>query len=208
MIEFVLASTNRHKVIEFTNALEQVKDVLGEYRLLTPEDIGFTDDIIEDGESFEENAMIKASSVAEHGYITFSDDSGLSVDALGGAPGIYSARYSGGHGDHAANNRLLLENMADIADRAAHYVCAIACVFPKTAERFVVRGECHGEILRQPRGDGGFGYDPLFYYPPLGKTFSELSLEEKNTISHRRVALDKFVIELLKRIKGEAYADK
>ena len=124
-----------------------------------------------------------------------ADDSGLCVDALGGAPGIFSARYSGEHGDDAANNALLLKNLEGVSDRSARFVCALACVFP-SGEELCVRGTAEGKILTAHRGQGGFGYDPLFYFPPLGKTFGELSAEEKNKHSHRSNAIELLAKEL------------
>ena len=120
------------------------------------------------------------------------------MDALDGAPGVYSARYAGGHGDDAANNALLLKNLADVpsAERTARFVCCIALVYPDGRE-LTVRGETEGLIIDEARGEGGFGYDPYFYYPPFGKTFSELSSEEKNAISHRGKAIAKLA-EILK----------
>lgn len=190
MTTFVLASQNKHKIREFDKTLARLQDTIGDYRLLSLSEIDFHGDIVEDGTTFEENALIKARTVAKLGYIALADDSGLSVDALGGAPGIFSARYAGAHGDDGANNALLLANLAGKDNRNAHYVCAIACVFPDGRE-FVVRGECHGRILTEAHGEGGFGYDPLFYYPPFGKTFAEIPLEEKNRVSHRSVATDR-----------------
>ena len=124
-----------------------------------------------------------------------ADDSGLAVDALDGAPGIFSARYAGVHGDDAANNRKLLSELDGIDDRGAHYVCAIACVFPD-GRHFTVEGTCEGQILSAPRGGGGFGYDPLFLIPETGKTFAEMTPEEKNARSHRTAALKRFVAQI------------
>ncbi|MBR5187247.1 MAG: RdgB/HAM1 family non-canonical purine NTP pyrophosphatase, partial [Clostridia bacterium] len=149
-------------------------------------------DIVEDGETFEDNALIKARTVAKLGYIGVADDSGLCVDALNGEPGVYSARYAGGH-DDVDNNRKLLENMKDVPTekRGAHFVSVIACVFPDGRE-IVARGECPGTMLFDYRGNGGFGYDPLFLYEPMGKTFAEMNAEEKNAISHRARAMEAF----------------
>ncbi len=194
-MEIVLASRNPKKIRELQAMLSEY---LHDIKVLSLDDIGLTDDIVEDGESFEDNAYIKASAVAERGYIGVGDDSGLTVNALGGAPGIYSARYAGEHGNDAANNARLLRELANKDDRSAAFVCTIACKFPDGAS-FVCRGECCGEIIDEYRGEGGFGYDPLFYYPELGKTFAELSAEEKNRISHRGKAMKKFATEFLKR---------
>ena len=132
-------------------------------------------------------------------YPAIADDSGLSVDALDGAPGVYSARYAGGHGDDTANNALLLKNLSHlpVSERTARFVCCIALVYPDGRE-MTVRGETEGLIIDEARGNGGFGYDPYFYYQPFGKTFSELTAEEKNTISHRGKAIAKLA-EILKK---------
>jgi XTP/dITP diphosphohydrolase len=189
--QFVLASGNRHKIDEFRAILASMRDVIGEYTFSSMAEIGFTSDIVEDGETFEENALIKARAIAALGYIAIADDSGLCVNALGGAPGIHSARYSGAHGNDENNNSLLLKNMENCADRSAYYVCAIACAFPD-GRSFTVRGECHGELLTAYRGEGRFGYDPLFLYTPMQKTFAEMSMQEKNAVSHRGVAAKEF----------------
>jgi XTP/dITP diphosphohydrolase len=136
--------------------------------------------------------------IADDRIAAIADDSGLSVDALDGAPGVYSARYAGGHGDDAANNALLLQNLSQVApdQRTARFVCCIACVFPDGRE-LTVRGETEGLIIDDARGDGGFGYDPYFYYPPYGKTFAELTADQKNAISHRGKAVEKLAEWLL-----------
>ena len=196
-MKIVLASGNKHKIAELQAIL---KKYIPDIEVVSMKEVGIDDDIIEDGSTFEENAMIKARAVAKHGYIGVGDDSGLAVDALLGAPGIYSARYAGEHGNDAANNAKLLKEMQDKTDRTAAFVCAIACVFP-SGESFCVRGEAKGEILRELHGDGGFGYDPLFYVEEYGKTFAELSADEKNSISHRAAASELFVKKLCEIIK-------
>ena len=125
------------------------------------------------------------------GMPCIADDSGLEVLALDCRPGVMSARYSGSHGDDAANNEKLLAELADKPDRSARYVCVICMAFPDGRE-LEARGECYGEILKEKRGNGGFGYDPLFYFPQFGKTFAEISSEEKNEVSHRNAALKAF----------------
>ena len=189
-MRIVLASRNRHKIGELEALLAKyIPDV----KVFSLDDIGFEGDIVEDGEGFSDNAYIKARAVAELGYIGVGDDSGLCVDALGGAPGVYSARYAGAHGDDAANNALLLKNLADKEDRSAQFVCAIACVFPNDVSRaHIFRGTVEGRIIDEYRGEGGFGYDPLFYYEPFGKTLAEMSAQEKNSISHRGKAIELF----------------
>lgn len=195
MSKIVMASNNRHKIKEIETFLRKLcpNDKNGEpFEILSLVDIGYTDDIIEDGETFEENALIKARTVSKLGYIGIADDSGLCVDALNGEPGVYSARYAGGH-DDADNNRKLLENMKDVPKekRGAHFVSVIACVFPDGRE-LVARGECLGTMLFEYRGNGGFGYDPLFLYEPMDKTFAEMNAQEKNAVSHRARAMEKF----------------
>ena len=139
----------------------------------------------------------RIAAIADDGIAAVADDSGLSVDVLGGAPGVYSARYAGSHGDDAANNALLLQNLADVPAeaRTARFVCCIACVFPDGTS-FTVRGETEGRIIDEARGDGGFGYDPYFYYEPYGKTFAELTADQKNAISHRGKAVEKLAAQL------------
>lgn len=195
MSKIVMASNNRHKIKEIETFLRALcpndKDGIP-FEILSLSDIGFTNDIVENGTTFEENALIKARTVANLGYIGIADDSGLCVEALNGEPGVYSARYAGGH-DDADNNRKLLENMKDIPKdkRGAHFVSVIACVFPDGRE-IVAKGECPGTMLFDYRGNGGFGYDPLFLYEPMDKTFAEMNAEEKNSISHRARAMEKF----------------
>ena len=201
-MKIVLASNNKHKIQELQSILSRE---LGDgLEILSLSDIGFEGDIVEDGTTFEENAMIKARAVSSLGYIGVGDDSGLSVDALDGAPGIYSARYAGDH-DDAKNNAKLLREMKNVTDRGGAFVCAIACSFPEEAgkEDFCVRGEARGVIAYTESGEGGFGYDPLFYVPAFDKTFAQMSAEEKNSVSHRGAALSKFA----QKIK-EIYGDK
>ncbi len=180
----VIASNNAHKIQEISHMLEDRLNVI------SMAEAGFTDEIDENGETFEENAAIKARAVAKAtGYCALGDDSGLSVDALDGAPGVHSARYCGRHGDDKANNDLLIANMADIPaeDRTAEFVCAMALSLPN-GDVTTVRGACPGVITFTPRGEGGFGYDPYFEYLS-GETFAEMAQEEKNQISHRANAM-------------------
>lgn len=185
-MKFVLASRNTHKI-------KELKDLLSEFiadvEILSLDDVGLFDEIEENGESFTENALIKARAAAKSGYIGLGDDSGLAVRALGGAPGIYSARYAGAHGNDEANNQKLLAELSDKEDRLGEFVCAIACVFPDGSEPIVVEGRTPGVILEQADGEGGFGYDPLFFYEPSGKTFATMTAEEKNAVSHRGRAI-------------------
>ena len=180
----VLASNNAHKVSE-------LKEMLGDkYRVLTMAEAGFAGDVEENGETFEENALIKARALRDAtGYAALADDSGLSVDCLGGEPGVHSARYCGHHGDDKANNDLLIEKMKDVPpeERTARFVSCCALVTPDGRER-VARGECPGVITYEPRGTGGFGYDPYFE-TVTGETFAEMSQEDKNKMSHRSRAM-------------------
>ena len=197
-MELILASRNQKKIKEMETILATHFPGV---RILSLDDVGFEGDIEENGTTYEENALIKARTAVEaghHQYPAIADDSGLSVDALDGAPGVYSARYAGGHGDDAANNALLLKNLSHlpVSERTARFVCCIALVYPDGRE-MTVRGETEGLIIDEARGNGGFGYDPYFYYQPFGKTFSELTAEEKNTISHRGKAIAKLA-EVLK----------
>jgi XTP/dITP diphosphohydrolase len=144
---------------------------------------------VEDGLTFEENAILKARYYGPHaGGLLFADDSGLAVDALGGAPGVYSARFAGPGATDEANNRLLLEKLKGVDNRAARFVCVIALVEGERLPR-AFRSVVEGRIIDEPRGSGGFGYDPLFYYPPLGCTFGEAPAERKFAVSHRGQAL-------------------
>lgn len=196
MMTLLLATHNAHKVEEFRAILASFSvGAEAAFRVLSYRDVPNIPDVEETGTTFAENALLKAEAGAKLGYITVADDSGLAVDALDGAPGIFSARYAGVHGDDAANNRKLLSELDGIDDRGAHYVCAIACVFPD-GRHFTVEGTCEGQILSAPRGGGGFGYDPLFLIPETGKTFAEMTPEEKNARSHRTAALKRFVAQI------------
>jgi XTP/dITP diphosphohydrolase len=199
-MKIVLASQNKKKIVE-------LRTLLGEFipgiEILSLADVGITGDIVEDGDSFEANALIKAGAAAASGYIGVGDDSGLCVEALGGAPGIYSARYAGEHGDDDANLDLVLEHMEGKTDRRAAFVCCIACVFPDGSEPIVCHGRVDGELLTARDGEGGFGYDPIFYYPPFGKSFGVTSAEQKNTVSHRARALAAFAEALRDRLQNQ-----
>lgn len=202
-MKIVIASANKHKISELQDIM---KKYLPEIEILSLRDIDFNDEIVEDGKSFEENAKIKANAIARLGYIGVGDDSGLTVDALDGAPGIYSARYSGEHGDDASNNEKLLFEMRDKEDRSAAFVCTIACAFPEgehPGKDFCVRGHVKGRILCEMQGEGGFGYDPLFYVEETGKTFAELSADEKNAISHRARAMELFAQKFSEITNGQ-----
>ena len=185
MIRLYCATGNAGKLREFRMAAGPESGVDIELLASFPE----ISPCVEDGLTFEDNAILKARHYASHaGGLLFADDSGLEVDALGGAPGVYSARFAGpGATDHA-NNRLLLEKLQGIEDRAARFVCVIALVEGERLLR-VFRGVVEGCIADEPRASGGFGYDPLFYYPPFGCTFGEATAERKFAVSHRGQAL-------------------
>ena len=191
-MKILLASHNKNKIAELETLL---KTVCADAEVVSLSDAGFTGEIVEDGTTFEENALIKARTGARLGYITVADDSGLMVDALGGAPGVYSARYAGEDGNTEKNNAKLLAALQGVPQdkRTAHFVSVVACVFPDGRENIVVRGECPGEILTSPRGKTGFGYDPLFWSTELHKGMAEATMQEKNKISHRGKAIRKLV---------------
>lgn len=192
MKELILASNNAHKV-------EEIKSILDDYKILTLKDIGYYEDIIEDGTTFEENALIKARTIAKYsGKAAIADDSGLSVALLDGRPGVYSARYSEEKTDEKNIEKVLEELNGEKSK--AKFVSVIALVRPDGSE-ITFRGECHGEIIFEKRGSNGFGYDPIFYVPSLEKTFAELTPEQKNSISHRKESLEKFS----KYLKEEDY---
>lgn len=208
MIKLVLASRNRKKIAELETLLASLSSKV---QVLSLDDIGFHDDIVEDGDTFAANSRIKASVPARLGYIGIADDSGLTVDALDGAPSVYSARYSGEGATDEKNNAKLLTALADVPDseRGAQFRTVVTCAFPDGTD-FQVEGVCEGTILRAPDGNGGFGYDPLFYYAPLGKTFASLTSEEKNAVSHRGKAMRKFAEKFTEYINknGENHVNK
>ena len=163
---------------------------------MTPKSLGIDLEVEETGTTFAENAMLKAKAICEAANLpAIADDSGLCVDALAGAPGVYSARYGGEGLDDVGRYRLLLENLRGQTTRTAHFACAIACAFPN-GDTLTAEGKVEGTIAFAPMGEGGFGYDPIFFYPPLRKTFGQLTAEEKHGISHRGKALEVFVKDL------------
>lgn len=196
-MKILLASHNKGKIAELQALMHKISP---EIEVLSMSDIGFHEDIVEDGDTFAANALIKSRTGARLGYITVADDSGLMVDALDGAPGVYSARYAGEECDNAKNNQKLLQELDGLPSekRTAKFVSVVACSFPDGREDIVVRGECPGTILTEFKGNGGFGYDPLFWYAPMGKTYAEMTAEEKNQISHRGMAMQKFAEEFAK----------
>lgn len=185
-MKVLLASNNGHKI-------KEIKEILGDFfDVVSLREAGVESDPEETGATFEENARIKAvAGMKASGMPCIADDSGLEVFALDGLPGVMSARYAGGHGDDSANNEKLLRELENASDRSARYVCVICMAFPNGHE-IVARGECRGTILKEARGEGGFGYDPLFFFPQFGKTFAEITAEEKNEVSHRKAALKEF----------------
>ncbi|MGL5478338.1 MAG: XTP/dITP diphosphatase [Clostridium sp.] len=192
MKKLILASNNSKKIREIKEIL---KDIPLSIKSLKEEGIDI--DVVEDGKTFEENSMKKAKEIKEYllskgqkDFIVMADDSGLSVDSLNGAPGIYSARYSGEHGNDLENNKKLLRELKDSKNRDAKFVCVISLINDKDKE-IVVRGEVEGKITEKLSVEGGFGYDPLFFYEGFNKTFGEATSEEKNSVSHRGVALKK-----------------
>ncbi|MBE7063761.1 MAG: XTP/dITP diphosphatase [Ruminococcaceae bacterium] len=190
----VAATGNAGKMKEF-------RRILPDYEILSMKEAGFSGDVEENGKTFEENALLKARTVMEAtGHAAFADDSGLVVDALDGAPGIYSARYAGEGASDAQLIEKLLKEMQGIpaTERGAAFVSVIAYVSPDGEEK-TFRGECRGRIDFVPRGENGFGYDPVFLIPEKGKTFGELSADEKNEISHRARALALFKTYMEKR---------
>lgn len=178
----VVASGNAHK-------LREIAEIFTEFEVLSQKQMGLDGEVEETGKTFVENALIKARAACKAlGCVTLADDSGLCVEALGGAPGIYSARYCGSHGSDAANRATLLQNMQGVVNRRAYFHSAIALVYPDGRELFA-EGKTHGRILEKEDGTGGFGYDPLFFSDDLKKSFGNATEEEKNAVSHRFRAL-------------------
>ena len=202
MKRLVIASNNEGKIKEIKRVLANLP-----VEVLSLKDMGLDIDVEEDGLTFEDNAKKKCVEIYkelikrnESNFIVMSDDSGLEVDYLNGEPGVFSARYAGEHGNDKKNNEKLLLNLSGVSDdnRKARFVCQLALINDKNEYR-AVRGTVDGYILEEEKGNGGFGYDPLFFYKPLNKSFGELTMEEKNEISHRGVALQK-VKEIIKEL--------
>lgn len=186
-MKMVLASKNAHKLAE----LQAILSAQG-VEVALESDVGVDVEVEETGVTFEENALLKARAVMEaSGLPAIADDSGLCVDALNGAPGVYSARYGGPELDDKGRYKLLLENMRGMLDRRCKFVSCICCCFPN-GDVLTARGECPGTLAYAPKGEDGFGYDPVFFVPSLKKTFAQLTPEEKNAISHRGMALVRF----------------
>lgn len=192
-MKLIIATNNAHKLVE-------IRAILGGYfdEIVSLREAGIEHETVEDGATFMENALKKAREIAEiSGCCALADDSGLCVDALDGAPGIYSARFAGEHGNDAKNNALLLEKLEAVSDRSAHFTCAVALVRPDGTQ-VKSEGYFYGEIAHAPAGENGFGYDPLFYVPKYGCTAAQLAPEVKNAVSHRANALKGLVEELEK----------
>lgn len=201
MKKLILASNNENKIIE-------IKDILSplNVQVISLKEAGINVEVEEDGNTFMENAYKKAKEifdiVSDKDYMVLADDSGLAVDALGGAPGVYSARFSGEHGNTKKNNEKLLRLMENIKDRRAKFICAMVLIVDEK-NTIRVQGEVEGAILEEERGKGGFGYDPLFYVPQYNMTFGEMDSKTKNSISHRKKALVDLEEELRKYLQGE-----
>ena len=193
-MKLIIASNNAHKICEIKKILSGKFD-----EILSLREAGVTHETVEDGQTFMENALKKAREITEiTGYAALADDSGICVDSLGGAPGIYSARYASSmccNASDEANNALLLANLRDKEDWSAHYTSAIALVYPDGRE-VCAEGYMYGKIIDTPRGEGGFGYDPIFVMDGETRTVAEMSAEEKNAVSHRAKALQALLLKL------------
>ena len=186
-MRFVLATHNPGK-------LREMGEILKDFgiEVVSPKDLGITVDVEETGSTLAENAMLKAKAICKAADLpAIADDSGLCVDALNGAPGVYSARYGGEGLDDRGRYMLLLSSLRGAPTRAAHFACAVACAFPN-GDTLTAEGRCDGSIAYAPLGEGGFGYDPVFLLPGTGKTFGQLTQEEKSAVSHRGRALREF----------------
>ena len=193
----VLASRNPKK-------LKEMKTILSELgvEVVLESEVGIDIEVEETGTTFEENSLLKAQAVMKaSGLPAIADDSGLMVDALNGAPGVYSARYGGPELDDAGRNRLLLENMRGQMDRRAKFVSVVTCCFPN-GDVITARGECPGAVAYAPMGEDNFGYDPIFLVTSMHKTYAQMTPEEKNSISHRGKAMEKFKVELERYLHG------
>lgn len=188
----IIASNNNHKI-------QEIKGIIGEFfdEILSLRDAGIKVEVEENGKTFEENAFIKAKAIFDlTGDAVLADDSGLEVFALNGEPGVYSARYSGEHGDDIKNNQKLLKELEGVNDRRARFVCSMVLLTPE-GKRINATGYIEGIIGYEEKGNNGFGYDPLFIIPDMGKTFAELEPNEKNSISHRSRALENLKTSIL-----------
>lgn len=194
-MKIVLASNNKGKLREFNKLLSPLNIEVhpqGEFNIPAAEEPYGT---------FLENCLAKARHAAKlTGLTAIADDSGICVNALGGAPGVHSARFAGEPGDDQRNNALLVEKLKGVADRGAHYTCVLVAVrSAEDPEPIIAEGRWYGEVIDSPRGEGGFGYDPYFLLPQVGKTAAELTADEKNAVSHRGIAMVKLIDEMKKR---------
>ena len=193
--KILAATTNQGKIRE-------IKEILSDFEIVSLKDLGINVDVEENGTTFSENAYIKASEISKLCDLpVLADDSGLEIDALGGRPGVYSARYAGENTPYPEKIARLSQELKDIPinERHAHFTCAMCLILPDGRKIEAEGVSCPGIILETPRGENGFGYDPAFYCPDYKKTFSEMTMEEKNAVSHRKAAL----VALLNKIKGE-----
>ncbi len=207
MRTFVIATNNKHKLKELGDIFESICP--GKYKLLSLADCNFFEDIVEDADTFEGNAFKKAAIVCEAtGLPAISDDSGLEVDALHGAPGVYSARYAGEGASSEQLIKKLLREMRDVSEseRKAHFTCVMCAAFPNGKTVFA-RGESFGSILFAPVGKGGFGYDPVFYCDETDKSFAEMDESEKNVVSHRGLAM-RNIIPLIEELSDDYFEKK
>lgn len=191
MVELLIATMNSGKLDEIQGYLKRLP-----LKIIPLQSLGTWPTVVEDGVTYEENALKKAKAIAEYsGYLALADDSGLEVDALNGAPGVYSGRYGGEEGNDQRNNEKLLTALNEVPEekRTARFICVVALCAPNASRmrQWTVRESCEGRIAFAPRGGNGFGYDPIFFYPPLGMTFGEIDRETKARVSHRGKALEK-----------------
>ncbi|KAJ52881.1 XTP/dITP diphosphohydrolase [Clostridium tetanomorphum] len=201
MKKLILASNNENKVREIKEILKELN-----IQVISLKEAGINIDIEEDGKTFMENAYKKATGifdlVKDKEYMVLADDSGLSVEALSGAPGVYSARFAGEHGDTKKNNCKLLKEMQNVENRNAKFICTMVLIID-TKNVIEAEGELEGTIIEEERGTNGFGYDPLFYVPKYNMTFAEMDSKLKNSISHRKKALINLEEKLVAYLQGE-----
>ncbi len=196
MLNKILAATTN------SGKIREIKEILSDFEIVSLKDLEISVDVEENGTTFSENAYIKASEISKLCDLpVLADDSGLEIDALGGRPGVYSARYAGENTSYTEKIARLSQELKDVPakERHAHFTCAVCLILPDGRKIEAEGVSCPGIILETPRGENGFGYDPAFYCPDYKKTFSEMTMDEKNAVSHRKAAL----VALLNKIKGE-----